>query len=169
MWVYRLATSIVLMCLSILLFLNQRKNKGGRTQKSIIYGLRGVGLIALLTTSLIGHGAALNPASVPILIDFVHNLSASLWIGGVIYLAFVVVPGIKQSHKDEYIKASLPITSYPKIHDDPCGHSWDYSYHRTVLTIPTRTRPWIDTRIIVWEGVDSKTNTSRCDDRDWSI
>jgi copper transport protein len=119
LWIYRLVTSIVLMCLSVLLFLNQRKNKGGRTQKSIIYGLLGVGLIALLTTSLIGHGAALNPRSVPILIDFVHNLAASLWIGGVIYLAFVVVPGIKQSHKDEYIKASLLSLLIPRFSTIP--------------------------------------------------
>ncbi|HYA82904.1 MAG TPA: copper resistance protein CopC [Candidatus Bathyarchaeia archaeon] len=119
LWIYRLVTSIVLMCLSVLLFLNQRKNKGGRIQKSIIYGLLGVGLIALLTTSLIGHGAALNPASVPILIDFVHNLAASLWIGGVIYLAFVVVPGIKQAHKDEYIKASLLSLLIPRFSTIP--------------------------------------------------
>jgi copper transport protein len=119
LWIYRLVTSIVLMCLSVLLFLNQRKIKGGRNQKSIIYGLLGVGLIALLTTSLIGHGAALNPASVPILIDFVHNLAASLWIGGVIYLAFVVVPGIKQSHKDEYVKASLLSLLIPRFSTIP--------------------------------------------------
>jgi len=119
LWIYRLVTSIVLMCLSVLLFLNQRKNKGGRIQKSIIYGLLGVGLIALLTTSLIGHGAALNPASVPILIDFVHNLAASLWIGGVIYLAFVVVPEIKQAHKDEYIKASLLSLLIPRFSTIP--------------------------------------------------
>ncbi len=119
LWIYRLVTSIVLMCLSVLLFLNQRKNKGGRIQKSIIYGLLGVGLIALLSTSLIGHGAALNPASVPILIDFVHNLAASLWIGGVIYLAFVVVPGIKQAHKDEYIKASLLSLLIPRFSTIP--------------------------------------------------
>jgi copper transport protein len=119
MWIYRLATSIILLCLSVLLFINQRKNKAGRTQKSIIYGLLGVGLIALLTTSLIGHGAALNPPSVPVLIDFIHNLAASLWIGGVIYLAFVVVPGIKQSHKDDYVKASLLSLLIPRFSTIP--------------------------------------------------
>ncbi|MGC2572539.1 MAG: copper resistance protein CopC [Candidatus Nitrosopolaris sp.] len=119
MWIYRLATSIILLCLSVLLFINQRKNRAGRTQKSIIYGLLGVGLIALLTTSLIGHGAALNPPLVPILIDFIHNLAASLWIGGVIYLAFVVVPGIKQSHKDDYVKASLLSLLIPRFSTIP--------------------------------------------------
>ena len=74
LWIYRLVTSLVLMCLSVLLFLNQRRNKADRTQKPIIYGLLGVGLIALLTTSLIGHGGALNPASIPIVIDFTHNV-----------------------------------------------------------------------------------------------
>jgi copper transport protein len=119
LWIYRLVTSLVLMCLSVLLFVNQRRNKADGTIKPIIYGLLGVGLIALLTTSLIGHGAASNPASVPVVIDFTHNVAASLWIGGVIYLAFVVVPGIKQFHKDEYIKASLLSLLIPRFSTIP--------------------------------------------------
>ncbi len=117
-WIYRLVTSLILMCLSVLLLVNQRRNKPDGT-KPIIYGLLGVGLLALLTTSLIGHGAASNPASVPIVIDFTHNVAASLWIGGVIYLAFVVVPGIKQFHKDEYTKASLLSLLIPRFSTIP--------------------------------------------------
>ncbi|MFZ0224479.1 MAG: copper resistance protein CopC, partial [Candidatus Nitrosopolaris sp.] len=119
LWIFRLVTSLVLMGFSVVLFLNKRSTKADRTQKPIIYGLLGVGLVALLTTSLIGHGAAVNPASIPIIIDFTHNIAASLWIGGIIYLAFVVVPSIKQSHKGEYIKASLLCLLIPRFSTIP--------------------------------------------------
>ena len=118
-WVVRLVTSFVLIGLSTVLFRNQRQNKGIITQNRIIYGLLGVGLIALVTTSVIGHGASLNPASIPILIDFTHNLAASLWIGGVIYLAFVVVPAVKRSQTDGYVKASLLSLIIPRFSTIP--------------------------------------------------
>ncbi|MDQ6667293.1 MAG: copper resistance protein CopC, partial [Thermoproteota archaeon] len=118
-WLARLATSFVLISLSAVLFRNQRKNKGIITQNRIIYGLLGVGLIALVTTSVIGHGASLNPASIPILIDFTHNLAASLWIGGVIYLGFVVVPAVKRSQTDGYFKASILSLIIPRFSTIP--------------------------------------------------
>ena len=118
-WIFRLVTSLILAGLSVVLANNQRRSKAGMTQKPIIYGFLGVGLIALLTTSLIGHGAALNPASIPIMIDFTHNVAASMWIGGIIYLAFVVVPGIKQSQTNEYIKASLLSLLIPRFSTIP--------------------------------------------------
>jgi copper transport protein len=55
-----------------------------------------IGMILLVTTSLIGHGAS-NKQLVPIIIDFIHNLVASLWIGGTFYLAFVLIPKLKES------------------------------------------------------------------------
>jgi copper transport protein len=68
---------------------------------------------------VIGHGGALNPPSIPILIDFTHNLAASIWIGGVIYLAFVVVPAAKQSQTDGYVKASLLSLIIPRLSTIP--------------------------------------------------
>jgi len=118
-WVIRLVTSFVLIGLSALLFRNQRNSKGIISKNWIVYTLLGVGLIALLTTSVVDHGAALAPASIPILIDFTHNLAASLWIGGIIYLAFVVVPIIKQSQTDPYVKASLISLVLPRFSTMP--------------------------------------------------
>lgn len=117
-WIFRVVTSAILLGLSVVLVRNQRKNRM-KSQKPIIYGLFGVGLIALFTTSLIGHGAALNPAYIPLTIDFIHNLAASLWIGGIIYLAFVAVPGIKQSQDDSYIRASLLSLLIPRFSTIP--------------------------------------------------
>jgi copper transport protein len=118
-WTVRLVTSFVLIGLSVVLFRNQRKNRDTIPQNGIIYGLLGVGLIALVTTSVIGHGAALNPPSIPILIDFIHNVAASMWIGGVIYLAFVVVPVVRRSQTDGYVKASLLSLLIPRFSTIP--------------------------------------------------
>jgi copper transport protein len=115
-WIFRLMTTLILTGLSVALVFNQkRRDKDGMTQKPITYGLLGGGLAALLTTSLIGHGASLNSPSVPVMIDFTHNVAASLWIGGVIYLAFVVVPSIKQSRTDQYSRASLLSLLIPRF------------------------------------------------------
>ena len=46
--------------------------------------------------------------------------------------------------------------SYSKILYYPCGNSWDYSYHRTVLAVPSRTRPWIDTRLVIGKALIAK-------------
>lgn len=117
-WTFRLATSFVLLGLSVILLRSNRQKKAGM-QKPIIYGLLGVGLIALFTTTLIGHGASLNPPETPMLMDFIHNIAASLWIGGIIYLAFVLVPIIKQSQATDYIKASLLSLFIPRFSTIP--------------------------------------------------
>lgn len=76
---------------------------------SIIFIL---GLVTLLTTSLMGHAAAVSGSLLPVSLDYIHNVVASLWIGGVIYLAFVVAPILKKSisikpNKDKDNKISL--------------------------------------------------------------
>jgi len=62
-----------------------------------------MGIILLVTTSLIGHGAS-SKQLMPIIIDFVHNLVASLWIGGTFYLAFVLIPRLQTSTMNWYYK-----------------------------------------------------------------
>ncbi len=118
-WIFRLITSFVLLGLSVVLLRSQTKRRVNVPKKGIIYGLLGVGLIALLTTSLIGHGASLSPVFIPFLIDFVHNIAASLWIGGVIYLAFVLVPVLKHVQADQYLKASLLSIIIPRFSTIP--------------------------------------------------
>lgn len=72
---------------------------GGLLLKRELVAIMSVGILTLLTTSLMGHGAAINTggAEIPITIDFVHNLAASIWIGGVFYLALAVAPKLKQN------------------------------------------------------------------------
>jgi putative copper export protein/streptogramin lyase len=90
---------------------------GGLVLKRELVAIMIVGFLTLLTTSLMGHGAAMNTgAQIPITIDFVHNLAASIWIGGVIYLALDVVPKLRRSERlDERIKSSILCILIPRF------------------------------------------------------
>ena len=48
-------------------------------------------LVLIFTTTMMGHGAA-TELTAPIILDYVHNLLASVWIGGVIFFGFVLLP-----------------------------------------------------------------------------
>src|SRR6185312_15569213 len=94
MWVLRMIASSALLGLSFVMY--QRTKKTPMIiPKTYTVMLLGVSFVVLLTTSLISHGAATGQI-VPLLLDCCHNVFASLWIGGIIYLAFVVMPQIKQ-------------------------------------------------------------------------
>ena len=62
--------------------------------KKIYSIIIGIGFGILLTNSLISHAAALGDY-VPLLIDYFHTIAASIWIGGLIFLAFVFINKIK--------------------------------------------------------------------------
>ncbi|HEY7078255.1 MAG TPA: copper resistance protein CopC [Nitrososphaeraceae archaeon] len=84
------------------------------TKKTVVSFLV-IGTLTLLTTSLISHGAAVTKSVIPITIDFIHNLAASFWIGGLIYIAFVVIPKLKASSVDEYIKGCMLSILLPRF------------------------------------------------------
>ena len=116
----RVVLSTILLVVSILGYrrLKNDHNKIAVSNKGIIT-IFVIGLATLATTSLIGHGAA-NGKLLPITIDFIHNLAASVWIGGVIYLALVVVPGIKKSTSlEEIMKVSLISIIIPRFSSLP--------------------------------------------------
>ena len=116
----RVVLSFILLVVSILGYirLKNEHNKIAVSNKEITT-IFVIGLATLATTSLIGHGAA-NGKLLPITIDFIHNLAASVWIGGVIYLALVVVPGIKKSTSlEEITKISLISIIIPRFSSLP--------------------------------------------------
>lgn len=111
-WLTRTILSFVILVLAVMPLINIANKKVSITKHpftgdsgsvsdrskyvitSIIFVL---GLVTLLTTSLMGHAAAVSGSLLPISLDYIHNVVASLWIGGVIYLAFVVAPILKKS------------------------------------------------------------------------
>lgn len=93
-WILRMITASALLGLSFVMY---QKTKSTTTiiPRAYTVSLLVLSFSVLLTTSLISHGAATGQI-IPLLLDFCHNVFASLWIGGIIYLAFVVMPQIKQ-------------------------------------------------------------------------
>jgi len=67
-----------------------------------------VALILIATTTMMGHGASTEMAP-PIILDYVHNLLSSIWIGGVIFFGFIILPAITKLDYDvrDKITASL--------------------------------------------------------------
>ena len=137
-WIVRTILSLALASISILCCYKQGilrltiKNIGNKnkTRESSIFSVRLsrkvvtsfmiLGTLTLFTTSLISHGAAVSGnAFTSIIIDFIHNFGASLWIGGLIYLAFVIAPSIKKANLDENVKASILSIILPRFSTIP--------------------------------------------------
>ena len=92
-WIIRMIASATLFALSFTMY-QKIKKSNAILPKSHVLGLLEIGLIVLVTTSLISHGAATGKIF-PLILDFIHNVVATLWIGGIFYLAFVIMPKLK--------------------------------------------------------------------------
>lgn len=90
-----------------------RKNESHKFSKLESFGILIIGIALLATTSLIGHGASSQQVA-PILLDFVHNLTASIWIGGTFYLAFILIPKLRNSKMDWYYMLSILSVMIPR-------------------------------------------------------
>jgi copper transport protein len=123
-WVMRTIESFTILGVSLWTYI--RRVRGPARSAFSISLTRGevtsifvIGLAILATTTLIGHGAT-NGQLLPIAIDFIHNLAASLWIGGIIYLGFIVAPKIKSAETlEESIKASTLSIIIPRFSTIP--------------------------------------------------
>jgi copper transport protein len=93
-WIIRMIASFILFGLSFAMY-HKIKKSNTIPPKFHVLGLFGIGLVVLATTSLISHGAATGKI-LPLILDFIHSVVASLWIGGIIYIAFIFMPKIKQ-------------------------------------------------------------------------
>lgn len=89
----RIVLSLTLLAISTIQYRKYRKSPMNLRKDETI-GILSLGLTLLFTTSMIGHGAANNQYS-SIMIDFVHNLVSSLWIGGIIYFGFIMTSVLK--------------------------------------------------------------------------
>jgi copper transport protein len=99
-WLIRMAITIIL--LGIWFWLNRKKVLTKKNQ--IVMFVASLALIA--TTSLIGHGAASGEPPALVL-DYVHNLVASVWIGGIFYFVFTLLPTFSQLKESSKEKMSL--------------------------------------------------------------
>ena len=112
--IFRLGLTLVLLAF-LLFYYKKLNNNSKKTGVKVGYfiAIMCLGLGLLFTNSMISHSAALKSFG-PILIDFFHGIAASLWIGGLIFLAFVFVSKIFLI-KDEELKAKIISMVIPRF------------------------------------------------------
>jgi len=99
-WTVRMGITAALLAAWLVLY-----RKGSRSTRSHIPVLA-VSLVLISTTTMIGHGAASGqPAAV--MLDYVHNLVAAAWIGGIIFFAFALLPALSGLGEDAKERMSL--------------------------------------------------------------
>ncbi|MEO2264962.1 MAG: CopD family protein, partial [Nitrosopumilus sp.] len=99
-WLIRMTITIIL--LGIWFWLNRKKVLTKKNQIAMFVA----SLALIATTSLIGHGAASGEAPALVL-DYVHNLVAAVWIGGIFYFIFTLLPTFSQLKESSKEKMSL--------------------------------------------------------------
>ena len=68
-----------------------------------------VAMLALISTSsLIGHGAA-SGETPALILDYIHNLVAAVWIGGIFYFVFTLLPALSKLKEENREKMSLAL------------------------------------------------------------
>lgn len=87
-WSFRMGITIALLAVWFLF----EKIKIKSMKKLIPFLI--LSLVLIGTTTMMGHGAA--SEQIPaVILDYVHNLLSAVWIGGMIFFAFVLIPTFK--------------------------------------------------------------------------
>lgn len=86
-WIVRMAITGAMLALWFVVNQRQGLGRGGGAV------LMALSLVLLWTSSQIGHGAASGEWA-PLVLDYIHNLVAAAWIGGVAYLCLVLLPAL---------------------------------------------------------------------------
>jgi len=105
-WLVRMILTIALF---VIWFWIERKSVVGKMQQLVLLGFS---LALISTTTMLGHGAA-SMHQAAMIFDYTHNLLASVWIGGVMYTAFVIIPSFANLESDKKERVSLLII--PKV------------------------------------------------------
>ena len=99
-WLARMIITLVL--LGIWFGMDRKKSLSTKNQIPML----AVSLVLISTTTMIGHGAASEQLGAVVL-DYIHNLVAAVWIGGIIYFVFALLPTFSQLQEENQEKMSL--------------------------------------------------------------
>mgnify|MGYP000011647597 FL=1 len=101
-WLIRMAITIIL--LGIWFGLDRKRILTKKNQIPML-----IAMLALIgTSSLIGHGAA-SGETPALILDYIHNLVAAVWIGGIFYFVFTLLPTLSQLKEINREKMSLAL------------------------------------------------------------
>ena len=99
-WLARMIITIIL--LGIWFGMDRRKMLSKKNQIPMLV----MSLVLIATTSMIGHGAASGEMGA-LALDYIHNLVAAVWIGGIFYFVFTLLPTFSQLKEKNREKMSL--------------------------------------------------------------
>ena len=99
-WIIRMAITVAL--LGIWFGMERAKKLSLKNQLPLLI----LSLILIGTTTMMGHGMASEQPSA-IALDYIHNLVSAIWIGGIIFFAFTLLPSFGKLKDDRGEKMSL--------------------------------------------------------------
>lgn len=99
-WLIRMIITIVL--LGVWFWMDKKK----QISKASHIPMLVLSLALIGTSTMIGHGAASGQIAAVVL-DYIHNLVAAIWIGGIIYFVFILLPAFSKLENTEQEKMSL--------------------------------------------------------------
>ena len=105
-WLTRMILTIIL--IGIWFWIERKNQVSIKTQLPMLV----FALALIATTTMMGHGASTELVP-PIILDYAHNLLSSIWIGGVIFLGFVVLPSITKL--DGTVRDKITISLIPRF------------------------------------------------------
>ena len=103
-WLARMIITVIL--LGIWFTMDRRRTHSKKNQIPMLVA----SLALIATTSMIGHGAASGEIGALVL-DYIHNLVAAIWIGGIIYFVFILLPAfslLKESSREKMSLMLIP-------------------------------------------------------------
>ena len=103
-WLIRMIITIIL--LGIWFWMERKPHLTNKKHVPMLI----VSLALIFTTTMFGHGTA-SELVAPMILDYVHSLLASVWIGGVIFFSFVILPTLAKldwMEKEKTVLAILP-------------------------------------------------------------
>ena len=99
-WLIRMIITIII--LGIWFWMDKKK----QISKASHIPMLVLSLALIGTSTMIGHGAASGQMAA-VALDYVHNLVAAIWIGGIIYFVFILLPALSKLDKSNREKMSL--------------------------------------------------------------
>jgi len=105
-WLIRMIITIII--IGIWFWMEKKKEISIKGQIPLLVA----SLILIATTTMMGHGAS-TELEAPWILDYAHNLLSSIWIGGLIFFAFVALPTIAKTNNS--IKEKITLSLIPRF------------------------------------------------------
>ena len=105
-WIVRMVITVIL--LGMWFIMNKKNALSSKAHIPII--IASLALIA--TTTMVGHGTTVG-GTAGFALDYIHNVVAAIWIGGIFYFVFALLPAISKLADEQ--KERMSLTMIPRF------------------------------------------------------